>query len=145
MSGVNKVILVCNLGKDPEVKFMPNGDAVCNLTGATSEKWKDKQGQPQEKTEWHRIVFFRKQAEIIGEYCQKGSKLYIEGSLATRKWQDQSGQDRYTTEIKGREFQFLDSKGGSQGQPQQQASQQSSGHTPQQSGDNFFDDELPPF
>ncbi len=143
MSGVNKVILVCNFGKDPEVKFMSNGDAVCNLTGATSETWKDKNtGQKQEKTEWHRIVFFRKQAEIIGEYCRKGSKLYIEGSLATRKWQDQGGVDRYTTEIKGKEFQFLDSKGDNQAQSQ---GQQSSPHQNQSQAqvtkvDNSFDD-----
>jgi len=121
---VNKVILIGNLGKDPEVKVMPNGNSVCNLTLATSEKWKDKNtGQPQEKTEWHRVVFFGKQAEALGQYCQKGSKLYVEGSLETRKWQDQSGADRYTTEIKGRSFDFLDAKGSNDSQSQGQQAQ----------------------
>ena len=115
--GVNKVILIGNLGNDPEIKFLTNGDAVCNLSIATSESWKDKStGQPQERTEWHRVVFFRKPAEIIGEYTKKGSKIYIEGSLQTRKWQDKDGIDRYTTEIRGDQFQFLDSKGDNQGQ-----------------------------
>ncbi len=119
--GVNKVILIGNLGNDPEIKFLTNGDAVCNLSIATSESWKDKStGQPQERTEWHRVVFFRKPAEIIGEYTKKGSKLYIEGSLQTRKWQDKDGIDRYTTEIRGDQFQFLDSKGDSQGDSQGQ-------------------------
>ena len=98
--GINKCILVGNLGEDPTVKYMPNGNAVANLSIATSETWKDKQGQPQEKTEWHRVVIFGKLAEIAGEYLRKGSQVYIEGQLQTRKWQDQqSGQDRYTTEI----------------------------------------------
>lgn len=111
--GVNKVILVGNLGKDPEVRYMPNGNAVANITVATSETWKDKNtGADQEKTEWHRCVAFRKPAEIIGEYMRKGSKIYIEGKLQTRKWQDQQGQDRYTTEIVIDQFQFLDSRGG---------------------------------
>ena len=122
--GVNKVILIGNLGNDPEIKFLTNGDAVCNLSIATSESWKDKStGQPQERTEWHRVVFFRKPAEIIGEYTKKGSKLYIEGSLQTRKWQDKDGIDRYTTEIRGDQFQFLDSKGDNQGQQGQQGQQ----------------------
>jgi single-strand DNA-binding protein len=100
MSGVNKVILLGNLGKDPEVRFMPNGGGVANLTIATSETWKDKQtGEQKEKTEWHRVVMFGKLAEIAGEYLKKGSKVYIEGSLQTRKWQNQQGQDQYTTEI----------------------------------------------
>ncbi len=124
--GVNKVILIGNLGNDPEIKFLTNGDAVCNLSIATSESWKDKStGQPQERTEWHRVVFFRKPAEIIGEYTKKGSKLYIEGSLQTRKWQDKDGNDRYTTEIRGDQFQFLDSKGDNQGQQGQQGQPQS--------------------
>ena len=109
--GVNKVILIGNCGQDPEVKFTTSGAAVANLTVATSESWKDKQtGQPQERTEWHRIVFFGRLAEIVGEYIKKGSKVYIEGSLTTRKWQDQSGQDRYTTEIKASEMQMLDGR-----------------------------------
>lgn len=98
--GVNKVIVMGNLGDDPDIKFMPSGDAVANLSVATSETWKDKQnGQEQEKTEWHRVAMFGKLAEIAGEYLKKGSKVYLEGKLQTRKWQDQQGQDRYTTEI----------------------------------------------
>ena len=98
--GVNKVILVGNLGQDPEVRYMPNGGAVANITLATSESWRDKAtGEQEEKTEWHRVVLFGKLAEVAGEYLRKGSQVYIEGSLQTRKWQDQSGQDRYTTEI----------------------------------------------
>ena len=98
--GVNKVILVGNVGGDPETRYLPNGNAVTNITLATSDSWKDKQtGQLQERTEWHRVVFFGKVAEIAGEYLRKGSQVYVEGRLQTRKWQDQSGQDRYTTEI----------------------------------------------
>ncbi len=111
--GVNKVILIGNLGADPEVKYMPNGGAVANVTIATSESWKDKNtGETQEKTEWHRVVFFRRIAEVVGEYLKKGSKVYIEGKLQTRKWQDQSGADRYTTEIVANEMQMLDARGG---------------------------------
>ena len=114
--GINKVILIGNLGNDPETRYMPSGGAVTNITVATSESWKDKQtGQPQERTEWHRVVFFNRLAEIAGEYLRKGSKVYIEGSLRTRKWQDQSGQDKYTTEIVAGEMQMLDSRGGGQG------------------------------
>lgn len=110
--GVNKVILIGNLGRDPEVRYMPNGQAVANVTIATSESWKDKNtGEQQEKTEWHRVVFFRRLAEIAGEYLKKGSKVYIEGKLQTRKWQDNQGQDRYTTEILANEMQMLDSRG----------------------------------
>lgn len=98
--GVNKVILIGNLGQDPEIRYMPNGGAVANLSLATSETWRDKQtNEMREKTEWHRVVIFGKLAEIAGEYLKKGSQVYIEGSLQTRKWQDQSGQDRYSTEI----------------------------------------------
>lgn len=112
--GVNKVILIGNLGKEPEMRFTPNGVAVANLTLATSESWKDKQsGENVEKTEWHRVVMFQRLAEIAGEYLHKGSKIYIEGRLQTRKWQDKtSGQDRYTTEIVADSMQMLDSKGG---------------------------------
>jgi len=111
--GINKVTIVGNLGNDPEVKYMPSGGAVANISVATSESWKDKQtGQPQERTEWHRIVFFNRLAEIVGEYLKKGSQVYVEGSLRTRKWQDQGGQDRYTTEIVASEMQML---GGRQG------------------------------
>ncbi|WP_081150199.1 single-stranded DNA-binding protein [Colwellia beringensis] len=149
MAGVNKVIILGNLGKDPEVRFMPNGGGVANLTIATSESWKDKQtGEQKEKTEWHRVVMFGKLAEIAGEYLKKGSKVYIEGSLQTRKWQNQQGQDQYTTEIVVQGFngtmQMLDSRGGSgagagAGGFNQQAPQQSGGFqqqaaAPQQSG-----------
>ena len=116
--GVNKVILVGNLGKDPEVRYTPNGKAVANLTLATSESWKDQSGQMQEKTEWHRVSMFGKLAEIAGEYLRKGSQVYIEGKLQTRKWQNKEGQDQYTTEIVLDPFngvmQMLGSKGGSQ-------------------------------
>lgn len=114
--GVNKVILVGNVGGDPETRYLPNGNAVTNITLATSDSWKDKQtGQLQERTEWHRVVFFGKVAEIAGEYLRKGSQVYVEGRLQTRKWQDQSGQDRYTTEIvvdMGGQMQLLGSRGG---------------------------------
>jgi len=151
--GVNKVILIGNLGKDPEVRYAANGAAIANITLATSESWKDKNtGEQVEKTEWHRVVFFRRLAEIAGEYLKKGSKVYIEGKLQTRKWQDNNGQDRYTTEIVASEMQMLDSRGGgsanfdqsynqsatpaqsqSQSAPQQQA--------PAPAGD--FDDDIP--
>ncbi|WP_444929579.1 single-stranded DNA-binding protein [Microbulbifer sp. SSSA002] len=111
--GINKVILIGNLGNDPETKYMPSGGAVTNISLATSESWKDKQtGQQQERTEWHRVVFFNRLAEIAGEYLRKGAKVYVEGSLRTRKWQDKnSGQDRYTTEIVASEMQMLDGRG----------------------------------
>ena len=111
-SGINKVILVGNLGQDPEVKYTAGGAAVTTLSLATSESWKDKDsGQDQERTEWHRVVLWRRLAEIAGEYLKKGSKVYIEGQLQTRKW-EQDGQTRYTTEVIGRDMQFLDSRGG---------------------------------
>lgn len=111
--GINKVILIGNLGADPETRYMPSGGAVTNVNLATSESWKDKQsGEQKERTEWHRVVFFNRLAEIAGEYLRKGSKVYIEGALRTRKWQDQSGNDRYTTEIVASEMQMLDSRGG---------------------------------
>ena len=115
--GVNKVILIGNLGADPETRFMPSGGAVTNVRLATSESWKDRQsGQMQERTEWHRVVFFNKLGEIAGEYLKKGSKVYIEGSIRTRKWQGQDGQDRYTTEIVANEMQMLDGRGDGGGQ-----------------------------
>ena len=114
--GVNKVIIVGNCGQDPETRFMPSGGAVTNLSIATSESWKDKtSGEPQERTEWHRVVFFNRLAEIAGEYVKKGSKLYVEGALRTRKWQNKEGQDQYTTEIVASEMQMLDSRGGQDG------------------------------
>ena len=112
-SGINKVILVGNLGQDPEVKYTAGGAAVTTLSLATSESWKDKDtGSDQERTEWHRVVLWRRLAEIAGEYLKKGSKVYIEGQLQTRKW-EQDGQTRYTTEVIGRDMQFLDSRGNS--------------------------------
>ena len=111
--GINKVILIGNLGRDPETRYTQSGSAITNVALATSESWKDRQtGEQQERTEWHRVVFFNRLAEIAGEYLKKGSKGYIEGSLRTRKWQDQSGQDRYSTEIVAGEMQMLDSRGG---------------------------------
>ena len=157
--GVNKVILIGNLGADPETRFMPSGGAVTNVRLATSETWKDKQsGQMQERTEWHRVVFFNKLGEIAGEYLKKGSKVYIEGKLQTRKWQDQSGQDRYTTEIVANEMQMLDSRGGSDmggggyqaPAPQQQSQQPQQNAAPQPAAQpaapqpsNDFDDDIP--
>jgi single-strand DNA-binding protein len=111
--GVNKVILVGNLGRDPEVRYSPNGQAVANATLATSESWKDKtSGEKQERTEWHRVVFFGRLAEIAGEYLKKGAQIYVEGRLQTRKWQDKDGHERYTTEIVANEMQMLGSRGG---------------------------------
>lgn len=111
--GINKVILVGNLGKDPETRALPSGEAVTNITVATSESWKDKAtGEQKEKTEWHNVVFFKRLAEIAGQYLKKGSQVYIEGSLRTRKWQDKEGKDRYTTEIVAQEMQMLGGKPG---------------------------------
>jgi len=113
--GINKVILIGNLGADPEVRHTAGGSAVTNLSLATSESWRDRQsGEMNEKTEWHRVVMFAKLAEIAGEYLRKGSKVYVEGRLQTRKWQDRDGNDRYTTEIVANEMQMLDSRGGSE-------------------------------
>ena len=134
--GVNKVIIVGNLGQDPEVRYMPNGNAVANITVATSESWKDQQGQMQERTEWHRIVLYRRLAEIAGEYLRKGSKVYLEGRLQTREWQDQQGQKRYTTEIIINEMQMLDGRnaggGASMGGQNQQSGGQGNWGRPQQ-------------
>lgn len=112
MASVNKVILVGNLGRDPESRFLPDGGAVCNFSIATTDKWKDKSGEQQERTEWHRIATFNKLAEICGEYLKKGSQVYIEGRLQTRKWQDKDGQERYTTEIVADRMQMLGSRAG---------------------------------
>ncbi len=151
--GINKVILIGNLGRDPEVRYMPSGGAVANVTVATSESWKDKQtGERQERTEWHNVVFYNRLAEIVGEYLKKGSKVYIEGSLRTRKWQDKNtGADRYTTEIIANEMQMLDSRGAGGGGGFDQASAQGGGAAPaprqQQpaAAGNFddFDDDIP--
>ncbi len=115
MASVNKVIIIGNLGKDPEVRYMPSGDAVANLTVATTDVWKDKEGNKQEATEWHRVSFFGKQANICDKYLKKGSQIYVEGSLRTRKWQDKDGNDRYTTEIRGDRMQMLGGRGGGAG------------------------------
>ncbi|MFQ1048963.1 single-stranded DNA-binding protein [Avibacterium paragallinarum] len=170
MAGVNKVIIVGNLGNDPEIRTMPNGEAVANISVATSESWMDKNtGERREITEWHRIVFYRRQAEVAGEYLRKGSKVYVEGRLRTRKWQDQNGQDRYTTEIQGDVLQMLDSRadrgqGGYSAQggyaqqgsnqyaqpaqpsyqaPQQQAAARPSSPPTPMIDDNFEDDNIP--
>lgn len=111
--GINKVILIGNIGTDPEVRYMQNGNAVATISIATTESWKDKQtGERQDRTEWHRVVCFNRLGEIVGEYLKKGAKVYIEGSLRTRKWQDQQGADRYTTEIVANDLQMLDSRNG---------------------------------
>jgi len=139
--GINKVILVGNLGKDPEVRYMPSGGAVANVTIATSESWKDKQtGEQKDRTEWHNVVFYNRLAEIAGEYLRKGSQAYIEGSLRTKKWQDKNGQDRYTTEIIASEMQMLGSRGGAGGgfdnAPQQGGYNQNQ-QAPQQQGGGY--------
>ena len=153
--GVNKVILVGNCGQDPETRVIPStGASVTNLSVATSESWKDKvTGDQQERTEWHRVVFFNRLAEIAGEYVRKGSKLYIEGSLRTRKWQGQDGQDRYTTEIVGSEMQMLDSRGSSpsgeysgsndQVKNNEFSNQSSSESSPGSQSLDAFDDDIP--
>ena len=150
--GINKVILVGNLGRDPEVRYTPSGAAVANIAVATSESWKDKQtGEQQERTEWHRVVMFNRLGEIAGEYLKKGSKVYIEGKLQTRKWQDNSGQDRYTTEIVANEMQMLDSRGGggsnefdqSAPPPRAAASSQSGTPAAQKGAFDDFDDDIP--
>jgi single-strand DNA-binding protein len=168
--GVNKVILVGNLGKDPELKYFPSGDAYCNLTLATTESWTDKQSnEKKEKTEWHNLVFTRKLAEIAGQYLKKGSQIYVEGSLSTRKWQDKEGQDRYTTEIRVVDMQMLGGRGGSGGgddfgggassgyssgasggggasrssAPARSAPARPAPAAPQGGGDSFEDDDIP--
>ncbi len=150
--GINKVILVGNLGKDPEMKYTASGAAIANITVATSESWNDKQTNERvEKTEWHRVVFFRRLAEIVGEYLRKGSQVYIEGKLQTRKWQDQNGQDRYTTEIVASEMQMLGSRGGDAGVRPQQGGGGGFRANPQpqkpeaqsQADSSFADDDIP--
>lgn len=142
--GVNKVILIGNAGKDPEVRYMPNGNAVANLTLATSESWKDKNtGETQERTEWHRVVFFRRLGEVVGEYVKKGSKIYVEGRLQTRKWQGQDGQDRYTTEIIADQMQMLDSRGGGGGDYGSGRSLDSDNISSSHEDDEGFDDDIP--
>ncbi len=133
--GVNKVILVGNLGADPEIRQSPNGSVVANLNIATGEAWKDQQGQLQERTEWHRVVMFGRTAEIARDYLRKGSKLYLEGRLQTRKWQDKNGQDLYTTEIVAQEFQMLDRAGGGEGSSTPRSSNSPGGYNQDSSYD----------
>ena len=158
--GINKIILIGNLGNEPEIRYAPGGDCIANFSVATSESWKDKQtGQRQERTEWHRVVAFRRLGEICGEYLRKGSKVCLEGKLQTRKWQDKQGNDRYTTEIVARDIQILDSRSDQDAQQgghnaeraRQQVKQAVAGDTmvthpqqsmPPQSG-SFEDDDLP--
>lgn len=152
MASVNKVILVGNLGKDPETRYMPNGDAVTNITIATSETWKDKSGEKQEKTEWHRVTFYRKLAEIAGEYLKKGSSVYVEGKLTTRKWQDKEGNDKYTTEIIADQMQMLGGRSGSDSSsggseyarhPSRQSAQQTGGGSEKKGDFDDFPDDIP--
>ncbi len=142
MAGINKVILVGRLGKDPETKYMPSGDAVTSFSIATSENWKDKQsGEKREKTEWHNIVAFRRLGEICGEYLRKGSQVYIEGKLQTRKWQDKNGNDRYTTEIVANEMQMLGGRpGGDSFAPAQSSAPRRAEPAPAMVEDGFDDD-----
>ncbi len=154
--GINKVILVGNLGNDPEVRYANNGSAIANISVATTESWKDRNtGEQQERTEWHRVVMFNRLGEIAGEYLKKGSQVYIEGKLQTRKWQDQSGQDRYTTEIVANEMQMLggrsgggggmggSSDGGGYNAPAPAAPQNNQPASPQPAPANDFDDDIP--
>ena len=143
--GINKVILIGNLGADPEVRYTQGGSAIANIRIATSESWKDREsGEMQERTEWHRVVFFSRLAEIVAEYLKKGSQIYIEGRLQTRKWQDKDGQDRYSTEIVANEMQMLGGRGGGtanfDARPSGEASQTSSGTATKPPVDDFDDD-----
>lgn len=146
--GINKVILVGHLGRDPEVRYAASGSAIANVTIATSESWKDKNsGEKQERTEWHRVVFFNRLAEIVSEYLKKGAQIYVEGRLQTRKWQDKDGNDRYTTEIVANEMQMLGSRGGGgapadSGYNQDQSSSRPSA-VPAAAGPDDFDDDIP--
>jgi single-strand DNA-binding protein len=145
--GINKVIIVGNLGNDPETRYMPSGSAVTNLTVATNESWKDKStGETKDRTEWHKVAMFNRLAEIAAEYLRKGSQVYIEGKLRTRKWQDKNGQDRWTTEIVADEMQMLGGRGGSGGgsaSPQSSSDFDQSSNAPPQPGPDDFDDDIP--
>lgn len=143
MASVNKVILVGNLGKDPDLRFMPNGEAVCNFSIATTENWKDKNGQKQEKTEWHNIVIYRKLAEVAGEYLKKGRSVYIEGRLQTRKWQDKDGNDRYTTEIVADSMQMLGGKDNNDNSGYQPPKAQPKEAYPDDGGFEVMEDDIP--
>jgi len=150
--GINKVIIVGNLGNDPETRYMPSGSAVTNLTVATNESWKDKQtGEQKDRTEWHKVAMFNRLAEIAAEYLRKGSQVYIEGKLRTRKWQDKSGQDRWTTEIIADEMQMLGGRGGAGGgagggggsAPMSSGQDSGPPSAPPQTGPDDFDDDIP--
>jgi single-strand DNA-binding protein len=153
MASVNKVIIIGNLGRDPETRYMPDGGAICNISVATTDKWKDKNGEMQEKTEWHRVAFFGKLAEIAGEYLKKGSQVYVEGRLQTRKWQDKDGQDKYSTEIVANQMQMLGSRQGMGGgsraaeaaAPEEGGSSRPAAKAPAKSGGKFddFEDDIP--
>lgn len=144
MASVNKAILIGNLGKDPDVRYSPDGSAITNITLATTESWKDKSGEKQEKTEWHRVAFFGKLAEIAGEYLKKGSQVYVEGRIQTRKWQDKEGQDRYTTEIVADKMQMLGSRGGNAFEVADAPSEsRPSKPSPKAGGFDDMDDDIP--
>jgi single-strand DNA-binding protein len=152
MASVNKVILIGNVGRDPETRYMPSGDAIVNLSLATTDTWKDKNGEKQERTEWHRVAFFGKTAEIAGQYLRKGSQVYIEGRLQTRKWTDKEGQERYTTEIVADRMQMLGSRGGGGDAPMDRepapapgAAPEPRAAAPRKSGTGFddIDDDIP--
>ena len=154
MASVNKVILVGNLGADPEMRYLPSGEAVANLRLATTDSWKDKDGNKQEQTEWHRVSFFGRQAEVCGQYLKKGSQIYVEGSIRTRKYQDKDGQERYATDIRGDRMQMLGGRQGmgdaparesDGGRPAAPARSQPATHNNANSGSNFndFEDDIP--
>ncbi|MBX3671408.1 MAG: single-stranded DNA-binding protein [Burkholderiales bacterium] len=150
MASVNKVILIGNLGRDPETRYMPDGGAVANVSIATTDTWKDKNGEKQEKTEWHRVAFFGKLAEIAGEYLKKGSQVYVEGRLQTRKWQDKDGQDKYTTEIIADRMQMLGSRqgmggGDREGGAERESSRPAAKPAGKPAGSKFddFEDDIP--
>ncbi len=142
--GINKVILVGNLGGDPETRYMPSGSAVTNITVATNESWKDKQtGEQKDRTEWHKVAMFNRLAEVAAEYLRKGSQVYIEGKLRTRKWQDKSGQDRWTTEIIADEMQMLGGRGGGGSAPMSSGQDSGPPSAAPQPGPDDFDDDIP--
>lgn len=149
MASVNKVILVGNLGADPEIRYLPSGEAVANLRLATTDNWKDKDGNKQEATEWHRVSFFGRQAEVCGQYLKKGSQIYVEGSIRTRKWQDKEGQERYTTEIRGDRMQMLGGRQGMGDAPPREGGSSGGGSRPASkpasapSSFNDFEDDIP--
>ena len=153
--GINKVILIGNLGAEPEVRYTPSGSAIANITLATSTSWKDKQtGEMQDRVEWHRVVFFNRLAEVVGEYLHKGSKIYVEGALRTRKWQDKAGVERYTTEIIANEMQMLDGRTGGNFDSESQGNSQGNqgnflnhegGSNTSQTHDSFISDDDIPF